>query len=267
MDIKKKFHHQFFCPREEAMEHVGYEEEYRLYLAVASGNIPLVEKYAKDYMNSDSAGNERNGILSKNPLQNTRYHFVIFTALITRLCVDSGLPREAAYTLSDFYINKMDICQSIPDILHIQGELLLDFTGRMARLEKERIYSLPILRAIDYINNHLQEALTLDSLANFLRLNAAYLSHLFKKETNRSIKEYIMHKKIQAAKNMLLYSEMSYSYIAEYFNFSSQSHFISCFKKVTGLTPGQYRQKHYQAAAMENSSMDTKARESCRPSF
>lgn len=248
MGSDRELNYRLFRQREEALEHVGYEEEYELYFAIASGNLALVENYAKDYMKPDAAGNENNGILSKNPLQNTKYHFVIFTALITRLCVEHGMLREEAYTLSDLYINKMDVCKKSQDILHIQGEMLLDFTKRMAELEKNRVFSLPIMHAIDYINKHLQDALTLESIAAVLELNASYLSHLFKKETGRNVKEYIMHRKIKAAKNMLIYSDMSYSDIAEYFNFSSQSYFTSCFRKATGQTPHQYRQTHYQAA-------------------
>ena len=248
MRIDQELNYRLFRQREEALEHVGYEEEYELYFAIASGNISLVEKYAANYMRPNAVGNENNGILSKNPLQNTKYHFVIFTALITRLCVEYGMLREEAYTLSDLYINKIDVCEHSHDILHIQGEMLLDFTKRMAKLDKNNVFSLPAMHAIDYINNHLQSPLTLEGIANTLNLNASYLSHLFKKETGRNIKEYIVHKKIKAAESMLIYSDMNYSDIAEYFNFSSQSYFISCFRKATGQTPRQYRQSHYQTA-------------------
>lgn len=251
MGTNKELSYRLFHQREEALEHVAYEEEYKLYFAVASGNIALVESYAKEYMRPNAIGHEKNGLLSKNPLQNTKYHSVIFTALITRLCVEHGMLREEAYTLSDLYINRIDVCQNTPDILHLQGELLLDFTHRMARLEQEKTLSLPVLRTIDYINKHLQSPLTLEEIANILNLNATYLSHLFKKETGRNIKEYIMQKKIKAAEDMLIYSTMSYSAIAEYFHFSSQSYFISCFRKATGQTPRQYRQSHYQAATTD----------------
>lgn len=256
MKVDKELNYRLFHQREESLEHVGYEEEYELYFAIASGNIALVETYAKDYMRPDATGNENNGVLSKNPLQNTKYHFVIFTALITRLCVEYGMLREEAYTLSDLYINKIDVCDNLHDILHMQGEMLLDFTKRMAALEKKRIFSLPVMHAIDYINNHLQTPLTLEEIAHTLNLNASYLSHLFKKETGQNIKEYIMHKKLKAAESMLIYSDMKYSDIAEYFHFSSQSYFISCFHKATGQTPRQYRQSHYQNATSNKNNMD-----------
>ena len=121
-----------FHQREELLEHVGYEEEARLYFAVATGDISLVKEYAQNYMKPDASGNEKNGILSRDPLQNTKDHFVIFTALITRLCVEYGMIREEAYTISDLYINKMDVCNNSQKILYLQREMLLDFTTRMA---------------------------------------------------------------------------------------------------------------------------------------
>lgn len=244
MGFEKELTYRMFHQREEMIEHVGYEEEYQLYFAVACGNVPLVETYAQNYLKPEASGNENNGILSKDPIQNTKYHFVIFTALITRLCVEYGMLREEAYTLSDLYINRMDVCDNPHDILHIQGEMLLDFTRRMAAIEKKRVFSLPIMQAIDYINKHLQRTLTLCSIADVLNLNSTYLSHLFKKETGINIKEYITKQKLKSAETMLLYSDMSCSDIAEYFNFSSQSYFIACFKKFTGQTPRQYRQHH-----------------------
>uniref|UniRef100_UPI003FED7E9F helix-turn-helix domain-containing protein n=1 Tax=Agathobacter sp. TaxID=2021311 RepID=UPI003FED7E9F len=246
MGIERELSYRMFHQREELLEHVGYEEEARLYFAVATGDISLVKEYAQNYMKPDASGNEKNGILSRDPLQNTKYHFVIFTALITRLCVEYGMIREEAYTISDLYINKMDVCNNSQKILYLQGEMLLDFTTRMAALEKKANYPIPIAQAIDYINNHLQEPLSLNKIASILGLTPSYLSYLFKKETGTTIKKYILEKKLKAAETMLLYSDMSSSDIAGYFNFASQSYFISCFKKATGQTPLEYRQHHYQ---------------------
>lgn len=248
MGIEKELNFKLFHQREELIEHVSYEDEYRLYFAVASGDVPYIEKIAADYMQPGAAGNENNGILSRDPIQNTKYHFVIFTALITRLCVEYGMLREEAYTISDLYINKMDICTNTEDILHIQGQMLLDFTHRMSSQEKKEIYALPIMHAIDYINMHLQDSLTLTSISDAINLSPSYLSYLFKKETGLSTRQYILKKRINAAKTLLLYSDMTSSEIAEYFNFASQSYFISCFKKETGKTPSEYKKNSYKTS-------------------
>ena len=48
------------------------------------------------------------GVLSKNAVTNMKYHFVITTAMITRLCKQNGMEMEQAFRLSDFYIQKLD---------------------------------------------------------------------------------------------------------------------------------------------------------------
>ena len=48
------------------------------------------------------------GVLSKNNMQNLKYHFVITIALIARYCIDGGMDVSTSYALSDFYIQKAD---------------------------------------------------------------------------------------------------------------------------------------------------------------
>lgn len=247
MTSEKELNYRLFQQREENVRHVEYQDEYALYHAVASGDIETVKRYANDYKRSDASGNPKNGILSKKPLQNTKYHFVIFTALITRLCVENGMERETAYTLSDLYINEMDVCTTSSSILNLQGDMLLDFTKRMLQIEKEDVYSIQVTRAIDYIYHNLQKKLTITDIAEALNINGSYLSNLFKKETGQCINHFILQKKIQAACNMLKFSDYSYAEISEYFCFSSQSYFIHCFKQETGCTPKEYRTKYYHA--------------------
>jgi len=245
MGLEKQLNYRMFQQREENINHVGFEEEYTLYHAVASGDIDKVKTYVKEYKKADAISNANNGILSKNPLQNTKYHFVVFTALITRLCAENGMERETAYTLSDLYINQMDVCTTSSSILNLQGDMLLDFTIQMSRLKKENIYSIQVIRAMDYIYKNRQRKLTITEIADSLGINASYLSNLFKKETGQCMTHFIRHEKIKAASNMLRFSDYSYSDIAEYFGFSSQSHFIQCFKQEMGCTPKEYRKKNY----------------------
>ena len=75
MSLEKQLSYRMFEQRELGSSHVGFEEEYALYHAVASGNIETAMEYAREYKKADAASNANNGILSKNPLQNTKYHF------------------------------------------------------------------------------------------------------------------------------------------------------------------------------------------------
>ena len=103
----------------------------------------------------------------------------------------------------------------------------------------------PVSLALAYINlNYKNENLKISDVSAFAGVTQNHLCKLFKKETGKSISEFIREEKVKAAANMLKFSEYSYGEIAEYFGFASQSHFIECFRKQTGLSPKEYRKRY-----------------------
>ena len=82
---------------------------------------------------------------------------------------------------------------------------------------------------------------TLEEIAEYAGLAPAYLSDLFHKETGLTLSSYLLRRRLEAAKNMLRYSDQKIAEIAEILAFSNASHFHRAFKKETGQTPRQYR--------------------------
>lgn len=97
---------------------------------------------------------------------------------------------------------------------------------------------------MDYIYYHLNEKIRLSDLAQHVGLNTSYLSELFKKETGLTLSDYILQRRIEAASNMLRYSDYTFVEISSTLAYSTQSHFIHVFKKATGMTPRQYRAQY-----------------------
>lgn len=244
MSMNKELNAKLFERREEQLSHVEYDHEYKYYDNITTGNIEEVQKVLANPKDINRYESPEYGKLSKDFLRNIRYHFVVSTALITRLCAEKGLERELAYTLSDLYIGKMDAAKTAEQIIVIHNEMLMDFTQKMADLPKQQVYSIQIVKAIDCILKHRNDKLTVQDIADRLGINRSYLSSLFKKETGKNISVFIREEKIKAAANMLKFSEYSYGDIAEYFGFASQSHFIQCFRAQTGLSPKEYRTKY-----------------------
>ncbi|MCI7767825.1 MAG: AraC family transcriptional regulator [Oscillospiraceae bacterium] len=247
MSMNKELNNRLLKQSEEQQSHVEYEHEYGFYDNITAGNMEAVKKLLADPEDVKMYEAPEYGRLSRDPLQNIRYHFVVSAALITRLCVEKGLERELAYTLSDLYIGKMDCAKAAQQIISLHNEMLLDFTEKMAELPKRKIYSIQVIKAMEYIFHHRTARLTAKELADILQINRSYLSTLFKKETGIGISEFIRREKIKAAENMLKFSDYSYSEIGEYFGFASQSHFTECFKKETGMTPKEYRKRFSQS--------------------
>ncbi len=241
-DLQKKI---FQC-REEKICHLEYNLEYQFYNAVALGDTENISRYFMDTEKDDVYDGKEYGRLSYDDLQNARYHFVVAVAMITRICVEHGMNREKAYTLSDLFIQKMDSLKTISDISELHNQMIADFTVRMKKLRKENVYSIHVIKAMDYIYIHLHEKIKISQIADELSLDRSYLSSLFRSETGMSIHHYIISEKIRSASHLLTSSEMTYSEIAEYYGFSSQSHFSNSFKKETGYTPMNYRKRFYQ---------------------
>lgn len=82
---------------------------------------------------------------------------------------------------------------------------------------------------------------TVKYCAGQLCLSSNYFGDMVKKETGRSAQEYIQLKLIDAAKERLLAPEKSVSEVAYELGFKYPQHFVRMFKKITGYTPGEYR--------------------------
>ena len=107
-------------------------------------------------------------------------------------------------------------------------------------------YSREIEAAVKYIHLHLYVPVTLEETAEAAGISASYLSRLFKKETGMLFVDYIQKERIEAACNMLTYSDYTAAQISEYLCFSTQSYFIKIFRKYTGTTPAKYKKYKVQ---------------------
>lgn len=220
------------------IEHRQPTEEFLFYQAVTEGNIEAVRANCDQERFLDSEGV---GVLSRNPITNLKYHFVITTAMITRLCKQKGMGLEQAFRMSDFYIQKLDDVHTVQGVRGLHDEMVLDYAEKMRKICRSDTNSRHINVCKEYIYSHIKERITIEDLADELGVSASYLSRLFKKETGDSVSAYIRRQKIEMAKNLLQYSEYSMIDIANRLAFSSQSHFIQQFREFVGMTPKKYR--------------------------
>ena len=224
------------------VEHREPSEELLFYRAVANGDTDAVRKNCELNRFTDSTGV---GILSRDPVVNLKYHFVVTTAMITRMCRQHGMELEQAFRLSDFYIQKLDDIHSTEGVKQLHDEMVMDYAEKMRRSNRANANSKHINTCKEYIYAHIKERITIEDLADALGVSASYLSRLFKKETGMSVSAYIRQQKIEMAKNLLRFSDSSLIDIANQLAFSSQSHFIQQFREVVGMTPKRYRDKYY----------------------
>ncbi|MCA0757791.1 helix-turn-helix domain-containing protein [Paenibacillus sp. N4] len=95
-----------------------------------------------------------------------------------------------------------------------------------------------------YMEEHLGEEFSREEIAEQVFLNPAYLSRLFRRETGFSLTDYLVRLRIDRARIGLEKTNERISDIALAVGYANFSHFSKLFKKMTGLTPQEYRKKY-----------------------
>ena len=111
---------------------------------------------------------------------------------------------------------------------------------------KQQLQSLDlspeVYSAQKYIKENLHKKITLSEVAQYINVSESYFSHLFKKEAKINFVDYVNTCKIEAAQEMLLHSSMRVNEIASSLGFENPNYFNILFKRLTGKTPGNYRE-------------------------
>jgi len=102
----------------------------------------------------------------------------------------------------------------------------------------------PVRKAQTYIEDNYQEKISVEQLADMFALSRRNLERRFKKATANSVVEYIQRVKIEAAKNSLESSRENVNEVMYNVGYTDPKAFRDTFKRITGLSPKQYREKY-----------------------
>jgi transcriptional regulator GlxA family with amidase domain len=107
----------------------------------------------------------------------------------------------------------------------------------------------PIKKAQEFIENNFQEKTSVDQLASMFALSRRNLERRFKKATSNTTVEYMQRVKIEAAKLILESSKENINEVMYKVGYTDSKTFRNTFKKITGLSPIQYRNKYLRTVA------------------
>lgn len=128
-------------------------------------------------------------------------------------------------------------------LLEIYAEKLSHLAGDL-EVATDSLEPGIIKRTREFIHDHLDEPLSLESVAKAVHCNSFYLCKLFKKVTGLSFTEYINQMRLRKAKELLVNQELRISEVAMDAGFQSITHFNRVFRKVVGCSPTEYRRNH-----------------------
>lgn len=109
--------------------------------------------------------------------------------------------------------------------------------NRSARLDK-RDYAVAAMR---YMDTHFRENIRVDEIAATLHISRKYLCSILSKEIGMSTKEYVLHKRAEAASDLLLHTDMTVREIGQEIGYEDYTQFSRMFRKQIGVSPQQFR--------------------------
>lgn len=194
------------------------------------------------------SGKAADEIIARSLFQTDQYTFV-----------SPDIQRYIAVILTCFHYRE----ETFENELHLNeltyrflATLLAD--GGKLHLGEQKVYSPLAVKAVEYIEAHYAEALTVEGIAKALAVHRSHLSRVFRNHLAISIKEYILGVRINRAASLLSLTEDPVASIAEQVGFSSLVVFSRMFKKLTGETATAYRRRMMNEAFKHLSLLELK---------
>ncbi|MBB3111547.1 YesN/AraC family two-component response regulator [Paenibacillus phyllosphaerae] len=136
------------------------------------------------------------------------------------------------------------------------GQVEQDFLGTLTKLatqieelSQNRRHNALMREIRDYVaEQYLDPNLSLTILSERFQISPKYLSQLFKESIGQNFSDFLIGLRIEYAKRLLRESDVTVQQISEMLGYANPTSFIRVFKKIVGLSPGQYRESEMKSA-------------------
>ena len=168
--------------------------------------------------------------------------------LLSRASMDGGGDANQIFGLNCRYIQELYQINTIDDLcvwLAAAMNRYTDFTFRFNDVKHSDV----IRKAGDYSRRNYASKMTLEGVAAYVFLSPSYFSKVFKDEMGCNFNHYLNHIRIEKSKQLLLTDSIRLVDVSGIVGFEDQSYFTKVFKKLTGITPGKFREARGQIRA------------------
>ena len=223
--------------KENEQHNQTYILEEQLLRLVRTGDCEGFKRFAY------SESNFHIGVTGSTALRQLKNNIIITTTLCTRAAIEGGLDYDTAYQLSDYFIQSSERLTSADRLTDLLGKVSYTFAEKVAQSKTPVSTDERMQKAIRYIQQNVNQHLTVGDVADYVGFSKSYFSAYFKKTLGFSVSALILRCKLEEGRELLQYTDKSISTISEFLCFSSQSHFHTAFRKQFGMTPNEYRRK------------------------
>ena len=212
-----------------------YDFENEMLQAVTKGQIhkekQLLAAFSQDVLE----------MRTTSPLRNSKNYCIIMNTLLRKAAEQGGVHPVYLDRVSSEFAAKIEQMSLLSEFSSLMREMFVSYC-RLVRKHSIKRYSPVVQKTVLLIDSDLSAPLTLSALAAAQGLSEGYLATVFKKETEKTVSEYVREKRMKHAAHLLTTTRLQIQTVALHCGIMDVQYFSKLFKKHTGKTPKEYRE-------------------------
>lgn len=161
--------------------------------------------------------------------------------VLSRAAVEGGGDMKEIFGMNYVFLNDIHNLNTVEELTEWLTKIMTRFTDCVFDLTDIKHVDV-LYRSLNYINNNYMNKITLEEVASYSYLSPTYFSRIFKEEMKSTFNAYVNKVRIEMSKKLLSEDQLSLAEISEMVGYEDQSYFSKVFKKMTGVSPGKYRE-------------------------
>lgn len=186
----------------------------------------------------------------QDPLRNIKNYCIIMNTLFRKAAENGGVHPYHLHRISTGFAAEIEQARDVRSATELMRSIFRTYT-RLVRTYSAENCCEHVRQALVIIETNLSSPLSLAQIANTLKITPAYLSRIFRRDTGKTVVEYILQCRIRQAKHLLQTTALQVQTVAQHCGMIDVQYFSKLFKAHSGMTPRQYREQ-YQKRKTEN---------------
>lgn len=211
-----------------------YFYENQMIRAVSLGQSHKIEQLLNNF--SQMSFERRLG----DPIRNLKNYCIIMNTLLRKAAENGGVHPIYINSVSSDYAAKIEQVNTTSAVQDLMSQMFYGYCN-LVKKHATKNYSSVVQKTIVYVESDLCADLKLSNLAKVNNVSASYLSTQFKKETGRTLTDYVNKKRIENAMHLLKTTNLQVQTVAQHSGILDMQYFTKLFKKHTGKTPKEFR--------------------------
>lgn len=177
-----------------------------------------------------------------NRMQNEKNALWIRGTIIRLFAVDAGLPPVIIDRITNSATEKNASAKSLEEMSSNNEQMMKELCIEIRKMKHSK-YSAMVQSIIYFFNNHYQEDISLNQLAEDLNISYNYMITLFKKETGSTPNAYLTQVRLDQAASLLRTTDKNITEVSTEVGIADANYFTKLFRKAYGVTPVQYKKQ------------------------